>query len=57
MDCLTSRAPPEESGDTVLMEDVAACKTKSPCAGKGRVGAAVPRARRPSVGQGREWEF
>lgn len=37
----------KEFGETVWMEDVAARKTKSPCVGKGRVGAAVPRALRP----------
>lgn len=60
MDCILLRAFPglchgsphvtcarEEFGDRVWLGGVFGCQTKSPCLGKGRVGAAVPRARRP----------
>lgn len=60
MDCILLRAFPglchgsprvtcthEEFGDRVWLGGVSGCQTKSPCPGKGRVGAAVPRALRP----------
>lgn len=60
MDCILLRAFPglchgsprvtcarEEFEDRVWLGGVFGCKTKSPCLGKGRVGAVVPRVRRP----------